>query len=505
MAMKTVDKKALERFRLLKDKINSATDINPFEDVKSKEARKVKAMKDVSFMVQYYFPHYATCESADFQIDLANKVKRNKTIKVFVEWPRGHAKSVWVNVFIPFWLWMNGQCKYLVVIGNSHDKAKQLLGDLQAELESNKRIINDFGEQKLIGSWEEGDFQTKGGFIAKALGMGQSVRGLRVGAHRPDTISGDDLEIEELVNNPKRQDKVANWIERALLPCMDGEIRRFLYANNKYAPRMVQTVLQEKHPNWKVHHVKAYDPVTYEPTWKSKYDAQYWKDMEDELGTLVCKAEYNQKPHKEGKIFKDEYFIWDKIPKLNHFDATVAYWDVAYSGNNDYNAIRIWGKKDNDFYMIKCFVRQCKMYDAIYWMFLWQLSLPKTVDIPIYYESQFWNEALEMVYNEVKAHFFGMDIPLIKDDDRKGNKYQRILTMLPYYQQGRMIYNQKIKATNDAQEGCEQLKGIEPGYSCHDDAPDADHGAITKLNEFNFETDIDSYSIGESRRNSERY
>lgn len=501
--LKTVDKKAIERFRQLVELINLSTDVNPFEAAATKDKRIARAKKDIKFMVGYYFPHYATCECADFHVDFANIVKRNKTIKIFAEWPRGHAKSVWVNIFIPFWLWMNGQCKYLVVIGNNHDKAKQLLGDLQAELEANKRIIADFGEQKLSGSWEEGDFKTKTGFKAKALGMGQSVRGLRVAADRPDTCICDDIETEETIANPKRQDRYAKWIERSLLPTMDGDIRRFLYANNRFAPRMIQTVLQELHPKWKVHHIKAYDPVSYAPTWHQKYTADYWREMEEDLGVLACKAEYNQEPHVEGKIFKDEYLIWDKIPRLDHYDNVIAYWDVAYSGNNDYNAIRVWGKKGNKYYLIRSFVRQCKMYDAIDWAFYFTEQLPASVNIPIYYESQFWNEALEMVYSEVKEKHGGIDIPLIIDEDRKGNKYARILTMLPYYQQGRIIYNIKEKATNDSQEGLGQLKGIEPGYNTHDDSPDADHGAIKKLNEFNFEAD--EVVTGDERRDCERY
>jgi hypothetical protein len=82
-----------------------------------------------------------------------------------------------------------------------------------------------------------------------------------------------------------------------------------------------------------------------------------------------------------------------------------------------------------------------------------------------------------MTYKEVRR-VFGFDISLIKDDRKKDNKYDRILTMLPYYQQGRIIYNINEKANNDMQVGLAQLKGIEPGYKTHDDSPDADEGAI---------------------------
>ena len=65
----------------------------------------------------------------------------------------------------------------------------RLLEDLRAEFEANPRILADFGEQMQIGSWEAGFFITKGGFIGQALGMGQSVRGLRVKNKRPTHLS----------------------------------------------------------------------------------------------------------------------------------------------------------------------------------------------------------------------------------------------------------------------------------------------------------------------------
>ncbi|MBV5336896.1 MAG: hypothetical protein J0653_02595, partial [Deltaproteobacteria bacterium] len=92
------------------------------------------------------------------------------------------AKSVWADVIIPLYLWINDDIGYMVIVGNTETHAKILLSDLQAEFEANSKLIHDFGEQKLMGSWEDGYFQTKNGFLCKAFGMRQSVRGLRKGS-----------------------------------------------------------------------------------------------------------------------------------------------------------------------------------------------------------------------------------------------------------------------------------------------------------------------------------
>jgi len=494
------DKDAVKQYRERVQWLIANTKDGVIDSPDARSARIKRAKSDVKFMVEYYFPHYATSECADFQVQFAKMVKWNPAIKCFAEWPRAHAKSVWVNVFIPFWLMINEQATYMVLIGNNYDKACRLLADLQAELEGNQRIIADFGEQKKQGDWEIGDFTTLDGFTGKALGIGQSVRGLRVKSRRPDYCAGDDIETKETIKNPQRQNDYAKWVERDLIPTMDGPIRRFVWANNRFAPRMIQTVLQERHPNWKVHHIKAYNRTTYAPTWHQKYTADYWRQMEIEIGTLACQAEFNQEPHVEGTIFTDELFRYEKLMRLNSFDQILAYWDVAYSGNFDYNAIKVWGRKGNQFYLIKSFVRQCKMWDAIEWMFVYRQLLPPTVHVNFYYESQFWNDALQMTYGQVRDKY-GFDIPLIKDDRPKGKKFDRIVGMLPFYQQGRIIYNIDEKSSNDHQEGVAQLKGIEPGYKSPDDSPDADEGALFKLNRmYNPNDPAQSTSYGKERR-----
>lgn len=484
--MNKEDKKAFERYQKKLELVRSSGGtINPYETEKEKKARIQKAKKDIKFCVEYYFPHYATSESADFHIKAAKKVLKDKKSRMFFQWGRGLAKSVWADVIIPFWLWINDEVSYMVVVTTSSDRAAELLDDLQAEFEENERIINDFGEQKNSGKWESGNWTTNGGFTGRALGAGQSVRGLRKKAQRPDFIVVDDLETKETIANEKRQRKLAKWIERDLIPTMDGYPKRFIYANNRFAPTMIQTILQERHPNWKVHEVKAYDPVTYFPTWHQKYDVNYYKEVEDDIGVLAAKAEYNNEPHVEGVIFKEEHIQWTQLPRINTFKMIIGHWDIAYAGTAtaDYNAVRVWGVKGKEFYYIDSFVKQSKMRSALEWIAHFQMSLPENVFVHWQYESQFWNDEVERTIEEVEDAY-DMDLHLAQIDTPTGKKYDRILKLHPYYQNGRIYYNQKKKSHKDTQVALSQLYGIEPGYSGKDDAPDADHQAITGLSKY---------------------
>ena len=476
-------KAAAERYHKKLDLIKSGATANPFESKEEQQARIEQVRKDVAFMVSYYLPHYATAESADFQIRLARRVVKNPTCRELVRWGRGLAKSVWCDLIIPLWLYMRGETNFIVVVGNTYDKAVILLSDLQAELEANPRIIHDFGEQKFIGSWADGDFQTKDGrLFGMALGMGQSPRGLRKKAVRPTLIIADDLEDKDTVKNPKRQDEVVKWIERDLIPTMDGPMRRYLHPNNDPFPRSIQNQLQKLHPGWHVDEVKAYDKQTYKPAWPQKYSAEYYKNLEsdDDIGILAAHAEFLNEPHIEGKIFTHDLIQWGKPPRIDHFKLIVGHWDVAYSGNNDYNAVKVWGLHGINFWHLKSFCRQCKMEDAIRFMYFYESTLPPSVRVIWRVEAQFWGDPVQQAIERVrreKGKWLGISVV----ERPKTKKYDRMISMHPYFQNNRVYYSDHEYADNDMQTGIAQLKGIEPGYSGHDDGPDADQQAIEFL------------------------
>lgn len=509
--MKRIDKTAKEQYLTKLDFVKTGASINPNESKKEQEARIKRAKKDFAYFVETYLLHYITdyetgkiIKSPDFHITFAKKVKREKRIKAIMRWARAHAKSVLADLFIPLWLWINDDIRYMVIIANNEDKAKILLSDLQAEFSANELLKYDFGEQHKHGNWERGYFSTKNGFIAKAIGMGQDVRGLRMKSRRPDYITADDLEDKDTLKNPKRQDEVAKWLLTAVIPTTDGFRSRFLVANNLFAPRMIQTVLEEETTGWHINQVNAYNPVTYEPIWKAKYTADYWHNIEKELGTINANAEYNNTPHIEGKIFKEEQIQWRKLPRLNQFKKIVGHWDIAYAGTktSDYNAVRVWGLYKFDFIYIDSFVRQTKMKAAVQWMVQFQKRLPNTVRITWRFESQFWNDEVKRTIKEVEDEE-GIKLNLIKVDTPKGKKYDRMESMQPYYQNGRPYYNEDKKAHKDTQTGLQQLYGIEPGYRTHDDAPDADEQAIRYLETF-IRTSNFKPRTGKMKKNSKR-
>ena len=471
---------ALNAWRKHCANVQNSTGISFSESPNEKQARISRAKTDYAFFVEYYFPHYATAKVPDFHISLARFVKAKPTSKTLVRWGRGLAKSVICDTILPMWLWINGEPIYMVIIGNNQDKAEILLNDIQAEFANNYRIRHDFGNQVTPGQWAKGGFSCKERFIAKAIGAGQDARGLREGAQRPNYIVADDLEDKDTLRNPRKQDEIVQWIERAILPTMDGPVRRYLHPNNNFAPRTIQEQLRLRHPNWKVHQVDACPGAERKPRWREKYPTNYYKEIEDEIGTIALEAEYNNVPFVEGKVFTADMIQWAVPPRIDSFEFIVGRWDPGYSGNNDYNAVRVWGLKDHKFWLLKAFVRQCKMNDAIRWMHDTDSTLPPSVTIHWRVESQFWNDPLREAIHDVEKEL-KRQLNLVVTESPKGKKLDRLLSMHPYYQNGRTYWNEREKPSNDMQVGLAQLLGIEPGYRTHDDAPDADEQALSDL------------------------
>ncbi len=487
--MATQRKRDIEKAELYLQKLEisrKSTEVNPFETESEKQERIRMAQLDPRFMIKTYLPHYATVDSANFQIDFSKDVANDPLFKGFAEWGRGLAKSVWCDIVIPLWLWMRKEDIFFCLCSDSKENAALLLDDVQAELEANPLIINDFGVQKSSGNWSSGDFQTiDQQFIGMAFGIKQKKRGTRVKQRRPNLWVIDDLETPDTIKNPKRMAEQANNIEREMIPSMTGKRRRLLYANNRFARVMTQTILQERHPDWKVYQVKAYNKVTYRPAWPAMYSADYYREQENDMGIPAAYAEYLHEAKLEGKNFSEDDIQWAPLPDLHDFEMIVVHWDIAYTDNDtsDYNAVKAWGVKQRKFYKIDCFVKQAKMKLPCNWMCDFKKSLPSGVNVIFQYEAQFWNEEVERNIQEAEDAS-GVYLNIIKVDTPRVNKLGRMLTMQPYYQNSRIYYNEELKSHNDTQVAIMQLCAVEEGNTEKDDSPDADQQAIATLERY---------------------
>ncbi len=94
------------------------------------------------------------------------------------------------------YLVLTGKLKNIIYTSSTWDAAADFLTKYQIQLDSNQRIIHDYGKQEMPGNWSRGDFTTALGVKFLALGAGQSPRGNGNEEIRPDCIIVDDFDTD---------------------------------------------------------------------------------------------------------------------------------------------------------------------------------------------------------------------------------------------------------------------------------------------------------------------
>lgn len=237
MATAAEKKQAYEQWKEHCKRVQSITDtaLLAGETPAERDRRVARLRSNYAAFCEYYFPHFLTLRdkttgdvirtvhNAPFHNEAARRIRSTPDLKAVFMWPRGHAKSTHMDIFVPLWLMFQPKrlINFMVVVGKSEDSAVRLLCDIQAELEHNQRIIADFDKQRASASWQEGEFKATNGVKFLACGRGQSPRGLRDREARPDYIVIDDLDDDELCRNEKRVHDLTDWVKEALFGALD--------------------------------------------------------------------------------------------------------------------------------------------------------------------------------------------------------------------------------------------------------------------------------------------
>ncbi len=496
MATTSTDKKeAIKRWKEHCRQIQSMTELSSLEEsVLEKNKRIQRLQKDYAAFCEYYFPHFLTLRdkttgevlrivhNAPFHNAAATKVKNTPNLKAVFKWPRGHAKSTHFDIFMPLWLMFQPKrlINFMVVVGKSEDSAQRLLSDIQAELEYNKRIIADFGEQKNLGHWQDGEFTSQSGVKFLACGRGQSPRGLREREARPDYIVIDDLDDDELCRNEKRVNEMTDWVKEALFGALDVGRGRFIMVGNLISKTSVLANLT-KTPGVHVSEIKAVDK-NGEPVWKEKWTKEEAEEYAKFVGYRAWQKEMMHNPIKSGSIFKHEWIRYKKVLPLHKYEMLVCYTDPSFKSttSNDYKASRLWGKVGNELHLIDCYVRQDTVSGMVRWLYNLYESLPENVAVKFFMEANFMQDIILDEFT-TEGNFRGYQLPILPDKRKKPEKIQRIEAISPLWERGFVFYNEALKDSPDMVAGIEQTLAIERGSRIHDDAPDADEGAIWYL------------------------
>lgn len=138
--------------------------------------------------------------------------------------PRQHAKSTGITKSYGLASALFRQHDHIMIVSDTYKQACMFLGEIKQELKQNLDLINLF-EIKEIETDREDEIIVRMGsdgyrFRVIAIGAGSSARGFLWDGKRPNLIIGDDLENDEMVQNPDRRENFRNWINNTLVPML---------------------------------------------------------------------------------------------------------------------------------------------------------------------------------------------------------------------------------------------------------------------------------------------
>lgn len=483
---KKTDKEWLSEWKAFGDNIDNATPIDLTESSVDKLKRINRLESNNEEWFKYYFPNFYTSEPADFHIVSTKKVMNNAEYYLVRSWARELSKSGRTMMEI-LKLVLTGKKKNILLISNSYDNANRLLMPYKAILERNNRIINDYGTQRRVGSWEDGEFTTRGGASFRALGAGQSPRGTRNNAIRPDVILIDDIDTDAECLNSEIIEKRVKWINEALIPTRSISNGLLLIAcGNIIADFCCITQMGAKADSWEIINIRDENNKS---TWPQKNTEEAIDRVLETINYEAGQKEYFNNPMDGGKTFTN---IVDTDPFiLRYCNHVVIYADPAPSDSeskkSSKKAIGIIANKGLNFQVYKVWLDQMTNAKFVDYLFeAYKICKKAGVDIIVIYienntlqNSHYTQIILPSVFS--RQDIENIFLPITPDERIKPHKWTRIEgTLEPMVRLEKLTFNAKEKDNPHMQRLKAQFKNANPKAKALD-GPDMVEGGVVKI------------------------
>lgn len=260
-ASKAQAKQAAQRLDELISRLREMEDFPPEERTpEGGKRRRARAHRDFAFFAETYLPELIQGEGCALHVALADTCQAlaegrepvpvdpgafGELVARQVEdgeespdihaavlaAPRGHAKSTWGTIGFLAWTLLEGHKGYAQAVSDTADQAKGFVEAVRLVLDESPRIRTDYGQIKVEGPegtldlvvppMAEGEKPSFKRVRLQGFGSGQKLRGRTYQGRRPDLVVMDDVENDELVENPARRKKLRGWFIKAVIPALD--------------------------------------------------------------------------------------------------------------------------------------------------------------------------------------------------------------------------------------------------------------------------------------------
>lgn len=491
MRAKITDRQAAMDWEQFRENTRKFTPVDLNESAADQKKRIAQLEADPQKWKEYYFPQYFKYPSPSFHkrasTRLHRQFKKNKHWYEVRHWARGLSKSTTI-MFDVLYLVLLGKLRNIILTSSTYEAAEGFLNKYMIQLDSNQRIIHDYGEQKMAGSWTMGDFKTKKGAKFMALGAGQSPRGTSNEEVRADCIIVDDFDTDEECRNPDIIDKKWDWFEKALFFTVDtSEPYLILWIGNIIAEDCCVVRAGKIADHCETINIRDVYGRSVWPEKNSEADIDY---MISKVSYMASESELFNNPIRQGKTFKE--ITYGKCPPLKELAFALAYADPSTSNRdkptlkskaqNSCKAVVILGYQEPTFFLYKCWLDNTTNGHFVEWLFEAKSYVGKETTLYSYIE----NNTLQNPFYEqvllpeilVQSRERGTSLYVTPDTSDKPDKWVRIEgTLEPIVRLGHLVFN--IDEQNDPhmQRMASQLLAASANSRTMD-GPDAIQGGV---------------------------
>ncbi len=443
--------------------------------------------------IQFFYPGYAKYPFAPFHKRAIKRILDHDEWFEVLSWSRELAKST-IVMFIVSYLVLTGRKKNIIMTSNSFDNAVRLLDSYRANFEANQRIKQFYGDQQTLGSWTESEFILKCGASFRAIGAGQSPRGTRNEAVRPDCLLVDDFDTDEDCRNPDTINKRWDWWERSLYPTRSvSEPLLVIFCGNLIAKDCCVMRAGAKADHWDIINIRDKEGHS---TWPEKNTEEHIDRTLSKISTKSAQGEYFNNPISEGEVFKS--VTYGKIPPLSKFKFLVIYGDPSQSEKrNKQNSTKsaiLMGKMNGKLYVIKPKLDRCTSAEFIQWYFDLAQYVGGRTNLYCYMENNSLQDPFFLQVFQPKVRDMrkktGVDLYIRGDEEKKTDKATRIEANLePMNREGNLILNEQLKDDPDMMRLEEQFLLFTMRLKYPADGPDCVEGGNRILNNLRASTE----------------
>lgn len=246
--------------------------------IEDKTKRIFAGEESLLFFSLYYFSHYHSYSVPNFHREWYEALQDPKLQgQMFIGF-RESAKTSLVKIKVIHDILYNKK-KFIIWTSKDKRKAEANLFDIALELQTNKRIINDFGQlfyednmnnEKYSKKKGVGEFITTNKIKVKSYSTGQSPRGEVYREFRPDLVVLDDYENIDTIKSDAYTSEVIHYIDE-LLSGLSGNAQIISLSNRLTFGGSV-TYLENRvkeFDNWKIFDVPVVKDGIIQ--WKDKY------------------------------------------------------------------------------------------------------------------------------------------------------------------------------------------------------------------------------------------